>query len=305
MLFRGAPPLNGALKASLAFTKESYKPGDLAQITVTLSNSGSHPLTGIVAACNRAGAEHALNVGPGWGELHYATAGATIAPGQTRTFEVSAKVPDAALNRGYVGVECDFGYAEVDIESHATARDRAVVPGGIAAVVGDVVRDAEPDKPREGLAGVKVVLVSDGDCPVAGETTTDAKGHFEFHKVVPGPDYRLYFLPPQGWRIKYDNPTSIDVRGPAENPATVFIQAESGDAPLPAVPAQPSGCGTSGTITPAPGVPGGQQGSGGGESGSGLASTGADVLWLGGLALAALGLGGALMFGARRRRLAD
>ncbi len=34
---------------------------------------------------------------------------------------------------------------------------------------------------------------------------------------------------------------------------------------------------------------------------TGLASTGADVIWLGALALAALGLGAGLVFGARRR----
>jgi len=298
LLLRGSPPLNGALKASLAFTKDTYQPGELAHVTVTLTNSGPIPLTGIVAACNRAGASQALNGGPGWGELGHA-GGVTIDPGRTRTFDVSEKVPAAALNYGRVGVECDFGYREVDIDNHADAHGEAVVPGGVATVIGDVVHNAGPGKPREGLAGVKVVLVSDGGCPVTGETTTDEKGHFEFHKVVPGPDYSLYFLPPQGWRIKYDNPTSIMVVGPAENAARVFVEAEAGEAPLPAVPAQPASCDKSGTTTPAPGAPGGQQGSGGA---SGLASTGADVIWLGALALAALGLGAVLVFGARRRR---
>ncbi|MFI6301416.1 SdrD B-like domain-containing protein [Amycolatopsis thailandensis] len=302
LLLRGSPPLNGALKASLAFAKDTYQPGETAHVTVTLTNSGTIPLTGIVAACNRAGADHAFNGRSGWGELDSDTDGATIAPGQTRTFDVSEKVPDAALNVGYVGVECDFGYGEVDIDNHATAHARAAVPGGVASVIGDVVHNAGPDKPQEGLSGVKVVLVSKGDCPVAGETTTDEKGHFEFRKVAPGPDYSLYFLPPQGWRIKYDNPTSILVVGPEDNAGRTFVEAEKGEAPLPAVPAQPSTCGKPGTTTPVPGAPGGEQGSGGGQGGSGLASTGADVLWLGALALAALGLGGALMFGARRRR---
>ncbi|WP_410650124.1 LPXTG cell wall anchor domain-containing protein [Amycolatopsis sp. cmx-4-54] len=38
-----------------------------------------------------------------------------------------------------------------------------------------------------------------------------------------------------------------------------------------------------------------------GVGATGLASTGADVIWLGALALAALGLGAGLVFGARRR----
>ncbi|MFE0027851.1 SdrD B-like domain-containing protein [Amycolatopsis sp. NPDC059021] len=303
LLVRGAPPLNGALKASMAFTQRSYKPGELAHVTVTLSNSGPIPLTGIAAACNRIGDGYMLNGrGPGWGDL--AAGGVTIAPGQTRTFDVSETVPEAAFNRGYVAVACDFGYREVDIDNHAKAEDRAAVPGAKATVVGDVaVNFDNQGRPQQGVAGVKVVLVSDQDCPVAGEQTTDANGHFEFHDVVPGPAYQLYFLPPQGWRIKYGNPTAINVYGPADHPAQVMIQAEPGDAPLPAVPAQPASCGKSGTPTSPDAAPAGNQGPGGGQgSGSGLASTGVDALTFGTLGLLTLTLGAFLLLSARRRR---
>ncbi|MFD9959126.1 SdrD B-like domain-containing protein [Amycolatopsis sp. NPDC058986] len=303
LLVRGAPPLNGALKASMAFTQRSYKPGELAHVTVTLSNSGPIPLTGIVAACNRIGDGYILNGrGPGWGDL--AAGGVTIAPGQTRTFDVSEAVPEAAFNRGYVVASCDFGYREVDIDNHAKAHDQAAVPGAKAAVVGDVaVNFDNQGKPQQGVAGVKVVLVSDQDCPIAGEQTTDANGHFEFHDVVPGPAYQLYFLPPQGWRIKYQNPTAINVYGPADHPARVVILAESGDAPLPTVPAQPASCGRPGTPTSPDAAPAGSQGTGGGQSGSsGLASTGVDALAFGALGLVTLALGAAFVLVARRRR---
>lgn len=303
LLVRGAPPLNGALRASIAFTQDSYKAGDLAHVTVTLSNSGPIPLTGIVAACDRFGASWELTGrGPGWGELG-GTGGVTIAPGETRTFDVTETVPEAAINRGLVEVACDFGYSEVDIEHHAQAVAKAAVPGAKAAVVGDVAYFPEgygPGKPKQGIAGVKVVLVSDQACPVVGEQITDEKGHFEFHGLAPGPDYRLYALPPQGWRIKYDNPTPIQVFGPEDRPATVGMEAEPGDAPLPEVPANPATCTASATPTSTTGAAGG---SGGGESGaSGLASTGVDALGIGALALAALALGGGLLLGSRRRR---
>ncbi|WP_244211132.1 SdrD B-like domain-containing protein [Amycolatopsis kentuckyensis] len=292
LLLRGAPPLNGALKATMAFTQDTYKVGDLAHVTVTLSNSGPIPLTGIVAACNRVGSGFVLSGrGPGWGDL--AADGVTIAPGQTRTFDVSETVPQAAFNRGYVLAACDFGYPEVDTENHAEAQDRAAVPGAKGTVVGDVKQG------EQGVAGVKVVLVSDQHCPVTGEQTTDAKGHFEFHDVVPGPEYRLYLLPPKGLKVKYENPTAIDVWGSSES--RVGIDVEEGDAPLPVVPVNPADC-TAGAPTSTTGPAGG---TGGGQSGgSGLASTGVDAIGLGALALLALALGGGLVFGARRRRSA-
>lgn len=291
LLFRGTPPLNGALKATMAFTQDSYQVGDLAHVTVTLANSGPIPLTGIVAECNRAGSGYVLSGrGPGWGDL--AGDGVRIEPGQTRTFDVSETVPKAAYNRGYVVAACDFGYPEVDTENHAQAEDRAAVPGAKGTVVGDVKQG------EQGVAGVKVVLVSDQHCPVTGEQTTDAKGHFEFHDVVAGPEYRLYLLPPKGLKVKYDNPTNIDVWGSSES--RVGIDVEEGDAPLPVVPVNPADC-TAGAPASTTGAAGG---AGGGQSGSGLASTGVDAIGLGALALLALALGGGLVAGARRRRSA-
>ncbi|MEV7039539.1 hypothetical protein [Amycolatopsis sp. NPDC051061] len=293
LVVRGAPPLDGALKASMAFTQDTYQTGDLAHVTVTLANSGPIPLTGIVAECNQVGNDYILSGrGPGWGDL--AAGGVTIAPGQTRTVDVSETVPQAALNRGYVMAACDFGYRGVDLDNRVRASDQAAVPGAKATVTGDVAVRGE----KHGVAGVKVVLVSDQHCPVTGEQTTDVNGHFEFHDVVPGPEYRLFFLPPKGWKIKYDNPTSINVFGPADHPNQVVIDAEQGDAPLPTVPANPADC-TAAAPTSTTGAAGG---TGGGESGSGLASTGVDALGLGALALIALALGGGLVIGARRRR---
>ncbi|KFU82981.1 hypothetical protein BB31_00400 [Amycolatopsis lurida NRRL 2430] len=294
---RGVRPLNDALKASVSFTKDTYKPGELAHVTVKLTNYGRLPLVGIVAGCNRAGVDFALKGGPGWGELEY-FAGATIAPGQTRIFDVTEKIPDGALNHGRVSVSCDFGYTDVGIGGNPHASDEAAVPGGIATLAGQVIHTADPDKPAKGLAGVKVVLASDGDCPTIVETATDAEGHFKIANLVPGPKYRLFFAPPQGWRILYDNPISIYVVGPVDNPARLYVEAGQGDEPPPTLPTRRPGCDASATTTPAPGAPG-NQASGGG---TGLARTGADVLGLGALALATLVLGAGLVFTSRRRR---
>jgi hypothetical protein len=242
LLVRGAPPLNGALTAQLAFTQDSYQPGDLAHLTVTLANSGSTPLIGIVAACNRIGDGYLLNgTGPGWGDLVW-NRGVTIAAGETRTFDVSETVPQASLNRGKVVAACDFGYSEVDIDNHVDARVEAAVPGGKAVVEGTIGVIDDRGEVTRGLAGTEVVLVSDRHCPVTGRQTSDANGHFLFEDVAPGPAYQLYFLTPSGWKTKYENPTGVEVQGPPENHYAYRIAAEEGDAPQPEVPVNPADC---------------------------------------------------------------
>lgn len=242
LLVRGAPPLNGALTASLAFTQDSYQPGDLAHLTVTLANSGSTPMTGIVAACNRIGDGYLLNAtGPGWGDLVW-NRGVTIAAGETRTFDVSETVPQASFNRGKVVAACDFGYSEVDIENHANARAEAAVPGAKAVVEGTIGVVDDRGEVTRGLAGTEVVLVSDRHCPVTGRRTSDENGHFLFEDVAPGPAYQLYFLTPSGWKTKHENPTGIEVQGPPENHYAYRIAAEEGDAPRPDVPVNPADC---------------------------------------------------------------
>ncbi|OOC05203.1 hypothetical protein B0293_19115 [Amycolatopsis azurea DSM 43854] len=296
---RGVRPLNGELKASISFTKDVYKPGELAHLTVKLSNTGTLPLVGIVAGCNRIGNDFELTSGgPGWGELSRLGNGATILPGQTRFFDVTKTIPDATLNYGRVSVVCDFGYNDVGFEDSPVAMDMAEVPGGMATLAGRVIRSADPGVPDVGLAGVKLVLTSDGDCPTVVETTTGAEGRFKIDNIVTGPKYRLFFAPPQGWRMKDENPIMVYAIGPADNLHELRFVAEEGQEPPLTMPTRRPGCDASGTTTPAPG----QQESGGGQGGSGLASTGADVLGLGALALAALGLGAVLLFGTRRRR---
>ncbi|WP_410650123.1 hypothetical protein [Amycolatopsis sp. cmx-4-54] len=300
---RGVRPLNGELKASMSFTKDVYKVGELAHVTVTLSNSGSLPLVGIVAGCNRVGMDFGLQSdGPGWGELSGHGNGATILPGQTRVFDVTTKIPDITLNYGRVSVVCDFGYADVGLDSSPVAMDAAEVPGGVATLAGRVIRSTGPNEPEMGLAGVKLALTSDGDCPTVAETMTDGEGRFKIDNIVTGPKYRLFFAPPLGWRMKDENPARVYAIGPADDLHELRFVVEEGQEPPLTMPTRRHGCDASGTSTPAPGTPGSPESGGG----SGLARTGADVLGLGALALATLILGAGLIFTSRRRlRQAD
>jgi LPXTG-motif cell wall-anchored protein len=286
---RGVKPLNGALHASMRFTKDTYQPGELAHLTVTLSNSGPVPLIGIVAACDRSGAPHGLSgAGPGWGLLAFRAGGVTVPAGATKDFDVSEKVPESAVDVGLTFANCDFGYAEIDIENHPTASDTAKVPGGIATVVGDVL---ESGQSGAGVAGVRLILVHERTCPIVAETTSDGNGHFEFRNLAPDQDYLLYIVPPPGWKVRFDNPTRPDVRG-GEVPSQLLLEMQRGEGPVPAIPCAATPATPTTSTAPAPQ----------GRSDGGLADTGADVAGLGVLGLVVLMLGSGALVIARRRR---
>lgn len=217
LLFRAVPPLNGALHASMKFTRNKYRPGDVAHVRIALRNSGSIPLTGIVASCNRADEGPSLNgVGPGWGALAANMAGVTIPPGRTSVFDVSEPLPASAVDFGYAIVGCDFNYADgVLDETGPVAGDTVRVPGGAATLSARVTVPSvtpDPSQPIVGLPGVGVTLVH-GHGHVVGRTTTDGNGHFEFPGLAPGPDYTLRFAMPAEWTLPDQEISVIANRG--------------------------------------------------------------------------------------------
>lgn len=294
--FKGVKSIAGELTASVKFTQHTYQVGDLAHVTVTLANKSSHSLLGIVANCNRAGFGYELTgTGPGWGDL--AGDGVNLASGETKVLDVTEAVPQAAFDVGHVFVACDFGFAGID-DPTGDPRDGDVasVPGGIGEVQGQITYDPEghgPGKPRQPVADVRIVLTSDEHCPIVAETKSDANGAFAFTNLPVGPEYQLFLFPPAGWKVTFDNPTSIDVR--VNGPASVSLNVEPGDATLPALPTQPADCAPPAVVSSVDVTP---------ESHSGLASTGANVIGLTGFAVITLFLGAAAVVSSRRRRTA-
>lgn len=54
----------------MALDRKIYAAGDTARLTVTLTNTGRYPLTGLSAGCDRFGALfHLLVTQEAWGEL--------------------------------------------------------------------------------------------------------------------------------------------------------------------------------------------------------------------------------------------
>ncbi|HEX6352146.1 hypothetical protein [Actinophytocola sp.] len=237
LLLRAVGPLSG-LTVDMEFTKETYARDEAPVVRVTLVNSGDRTLHGIVANCNRGGSSHELaGTGPGWGAL--ADDGLTLAPHSTTVLEVTEPMPEFAYEYGDVFVLCDFGYEGVDELSNPSDFDRALVPGQRGDVEGSIRAEGT------GIAGVRVVLVlQDGACPVA-ETVSDAAGRFAF-KLVPVGIYDVYLFTPTGWRVTYENPTSMQVIG--HGTASLYLEVEQGTAVPPTLPNCPSG-------TPAPANP--------------------------------------------------
>jgi hypothetical protein len=107
-------PLSESLHAHISFDQPSYHVGDVANMTVTLSNTGTTALTGIEASCDNAGMPQFLTGGtPAWGAL--AGDGVTLSAGQTLTLHIGQTVPaDAIIPLGIgapvnVNIGCIFG----------------------------------------------------------------------------------------------------------------------------------------------------------------------------------------------------
>jgi LPXTG-motif cell wall-anchored protein len=314
---RAVKPVRRELAAELKFTKDSYAPGDLAHVTVTLSNSGAIPLTGIAAHCNGNGDHHALwGFGPGWGQLSPRSSGVTVPAGQTRTFDVTDVVPDAAFDKGYVAVRCEFGYVgDENTLDMPLAQDDALVPGGIGVIKGEIAYYPEGEgsgKPRQPIAGARVVLVNERPCHVA-EQLTDNDGRFEFVNLPAGPgNYSLYFYPPAGWRATGRNPAT-HLKVADGDTIVIGVDAVRGVGQLPPLPAEAAGCrpgtttsskppagnppATDPPVSPAPQAR---------PAGPDLANTGPeDVPMLAALGVLAVLLGSGLMLATRRRGTGD
>ncbi|HET9142491.1 SdrD B-like domain-containing protein [Actinophytocola sp.] len=178
----------GDLRASIAFTRDSYAVGDVAHLTVRLANDGGADLTGVRARCTQIDYRNSLSsTDPGWGALIGDGPGVTVPAGASATFDVSTAVTADAYVLGFLEANCDFGFG-------AWARASAKVPGGIGHAGGKLIRADN----RQGVAGTKMVLTEPGGGPPVARTVTDAAGHFEF-RDVPAGRYDVMVVGP--WKI--------------------------------------------------------------------------------------------------------
>jgi hypothetical protein len=282
---RAERPFRESLKATVVLDKSTYQAGDLAKITVTLTNTSDREIRGVQALCNRDTGVSRLGGRPGivpmpesWGDLRTSTKGVTLAPGETRTFVVTEKVPAEARKSRSVAVGCDFAPNPAQNTDGPYGYDWASVPGGFGAVDAQVLHDVNKNSrvdSGEAVARTRITLMTDREYgAVVAEAISDADGHAFFEDVPPG-----------GYWAWVDGPWKFE----GADHAYVFVEADrTTQAWFPVVPG------------PAPATPGNgdiDQGGdpvfGGGTRGA-LARTGASVLGLAFLGALLVAAGAAL-----------
>ena len=187
-------PVSESLHASVALDRRTYAAGDPATLTVTLTNTGRFPLSGIIVGCDRLGTQFHLWVPPEsevWGELTYGGPGATIQPGRTRVFKVAGTVPERADYFGVVSVVCDFSDSEFDGYGSAAAPPlyAKVRSDRTADTFGHVFHDKDDDytvDEGEAVANTRVGLRDVTTGRITTVAVTDAEGRLEYSGVPVG-----------------------------------------------------------------------------------------------------------------------
>jgi hypothetical protein len=288
-------PLFQVLQASIAFTRGSYAEGEVAHMTFTLTNRGPATLTGITTFCTGPGFGNEIySGGPGWvdiGDDGWMTGPAvTLGPGETRAIDVWDTVPEGSRTRGYVIVECDFGLDHVyPLDRSPTAHATARVPGAVGTGGGRVIYDRDHNgfTEGEGLPGVKLVLVDGATGAVVARTTTDPGGRYLFADL-PAYPYELRIVGP--WQFDGPGYRFFQVYGDENRPDFYDVYVVPG--PEQEDPEAPPDLLPQGVVTPAAAA-----------LTNLLAATGAEVLDVLLIALAALTAGLALLLLRRRRTM--
>ncbi|MGM1059857.1 hypothetical protein [Saccharothrix sp. Mg75] len=288
VLVRGIAPFGRSVTAAVAFDRATYGQGDVARLTITLTNGGERLLSDVRAFC-------AGQVPLDLGDLSPEGRGAILPPGSTRVFRVPFPVDAMIARQGYMRVKCILAVSP-GTTGQASGEAIARVPGlRVAKAAGTLVSYlVRPHKggvfPTRPIPWVKVYLRDQVTGAVIARATTGASGWFAFYDVpvglhdfgVVGPWVPVFggdeFTVTAGWRE--DWPRDVHVEAGEHQPDP--------DPPLPPAagpPNPPVGPAASGTA---------------GGSAAGLAATGVDVTWLALGGLVAFVLGALLVLGVRR-----
>ncbi|WP_026454251.1 SdrD B-like domain-containing protein [Saccharomonospora iraqiensis] len=296
---RGERPLSDVLGASIDFDDDTYAPGDLAHATITLTNDGSEPLTGIKAGCNRAGSGLHLdgtNTVEHFGDL--AADGVTVGAGETETFAVTGIVPDSAADNGYVPLICDFGPSPGYPDGYPSAYAYADVPGKTAEAAVLLGQDRDGDRiiDEDGYVADTTVGLLDPDTgEVIRTAVTDDDGRAEFGEMPVGL-YRPAVYGPWRFADADDGNPVVRVSTWYDGAAQSLTVVPGPDKPLPGE----GGDGGENPITDEPPEPSLEEPPQ--DNSAGLASTGVNAVTLGGAGLAALLAGAGAVLLTRRRR---
>ncbi|MET7992808.1 SdrD B-like domain-containing protein [Amycolatopsis sp. NPDC005232] len=199
VVLRAVRPLSDQLHATATLDRGTYVPGDSAQVTITLTNVGSQPLSGITGECDRVGdsPDH-LSGWRNWSDLTY-PAMLTFAPGESRTFVETGTVPSVSDQYGGFMVDCDFGTVFGDPTGFPRVNLWAHVPGTAQDTNGSIYHDDNHNliqDPGEAVAHTAVTLLDLADGHSVATQRTDSGGHVAF-TAVPAGRYQVQLA--HGW----------------------------------------------------------------------------------------------------------
>ncbi|MFI6097029.1 hypothetical protein ACIA8G_15815 [Lentzea sp. NPDC051213] len=207
----GQRPYAELFTATASFDQAGYAYPATARITVTLTNTGGHPITGIQADCTQTGVGHHLGHGPEWDVLR--GGGVTLAVGEQRTIVINETVPVGARDWGEALLLCNFAPDAAD-NYGVSVSARVKVTGGkggkTMVLVDDKNKNREFDD-GEAISGTTVTLRD----PVSG---TDVAS------VVSGSDGVVAFkdVPVGSYHAVPSSPWSFTVGGA---PYEVYVYA--------------------------------------------------------------------------------
>ncbi|MFD0205490.1 MULTISPECIES: hypothetical protein [Saccharothrix] len=198
-----ATPVSDVLTARLELDRDTYGRDYQVNVRITLANSGTVPLTGVVAVCNHAGEPHVLDgTGPGWAPLAVGGPGTTVGAGETKVLVVTDVVPQRAYERGFLFAECNFGNHGTHEDGYVGSSDSARVVGARGDATG-LLRYYSGQGPETPLAGVRLLALDRFGVPVA-EAVSGDDGEWRFVNLPVG-DYDVLVLGP--YRDRYGSDT--------------------------------------------------------------------------------------------------
>ncbi|WP_037308309.1 SdrD B-like domain-containing protein [Amycolatopsis orientalis] len=215
-----------------------WLPNDQIPIDVTITNVGDVKAEGVKGQVWMYAGPY-FSIWPNaWGDLYDRGAGASFAPGETRTYRVHGTVGTLDQGDPVFRVRV-IGTADADESDNAPEVTAGLVPAGTTdRVAGHLYGDADHDgRPSHGedLAGVEIRLRSGGPGVTERVTTTDDTGRFTFDGVPVDRYYSVYFESfPSGWVNPSFGPLRVDGTGQhtaleirAGRPLTDSLQASA------------------------------------------------------------------------------
>jgi SdrD B-like domain len=202
-----ARPISEKLIVTAEFAQPTYGVGDEAHVALTIRNRTGTTVTGIHAHCTDTGKPNQFKgVGPGWAQFAEDGPGATVAAGETATFDVYETVPAGALQYGYVALGCEIGPgAGTGARGLPYAQARAKVPGEWTWFDIKMVDNRD----GSGITDTKIAVLDYDTHQVVATATTDYGGRINVIGVPAG----LYELRIAGpWRTYDGHPVVFDAR---------------------------------------------------------------------------------------------